>query len=52
MIYEPKSQSYFVYYNGAASGDPAQERVTINLAVFPAAELAKLRLLPASSLEK
>jgi len=46
VVYEPKSQSYFVYYNGATGGGPNDEFVTINLAVFPAADLAKLRLLP------
>ncbi|MBI1917234.1 MAG: hypothetical protein HYS12_21220 [Planctomycetes bacterium] len=47
VIYQAESKSYFVYYNGAAAGYPATERVTINLAVFPAADLEKLRLLPA-----
>jgi len=46
VLYDAKSQAYFVYYNGSNRNDD-QERVTINLAIFPAAELAKLRLLPA-----
>jgi predicted GH43/DUF377 family glycosyl hydrolase len=47
VLYDPPSRSYFVYYNGATSGEPDKERVTINLAVFPEADLTKLRLLPA-----
>src|SRR6185369_11571729 len=47
VIYQAESKSYFEYYNGAAAGYPTMERVTLNLAVFPAADLAKLRLLPA-----
>ena len=47
VVFDAGSQSYFVYYNGCAEGYPARERVTINLAVFPVAELAKLPLRPA-----
>lgn len=47
VIYDPESQSYLVYYNGATSGDPEKERVTINLAIFRRDELVGLPLKPA-----
>jgi predicted GH43/DUF377 family glycosyl hydrolase len=45
-VYEPATDSYMVYYNGA-SGDGEIENVTINLAVFPAKALDRLPLKPA-----
>ena len=46
VLYDPKSRSYWVYYNGASSGEADKEHVTINLAVFPESELATLRFQP------
>ena len=44
VLYHANSRAYYVYYNGATSGDPEKEQVTINLAIIPRAHVTGLRL--------